>query len=211
MTVDFPVTGKRENNVRNKFTYPEGVEPVHFKTLFKRGEGDQFSDSSSHIASIYDSSLNWSYIPFLRSITNLPIIIKGILRPEDAVKAAELGVDAVVVSNHGGRQLDSAIPPILALSGIVNALKGSRCLVLVDGGFKRGRDILKAIAIGADGVGVGRAVLWGLAHSGADGAESVLNILKDEFQNSMALCGCTTIGEITKDLVTTEAKLLSML
>ena len=136
----------------------------------------------------------------MRSITTLPILLKGILTAEDALLALEHGVAGIVVSNHGGRQLDGAVTSIEALPEIVEAVAG-RCEVYLDGGIRRGTDILKALALGARAVLVGRPVLWGLAVDGAPGVQHVLELLRDELELSMKLSGCATLASINRALV----------
>lgn len=144
--------------------------------------------------------LTWETVSWLRSITSLPILLKGILTAEDALLAVEHGVAGVIVSNHGGRQLDSAVASIEALPEIVEAVAG-RCEVYVDGGIRRGTDILKALALGARAVLVGRPVLWGLAVNGAEGAYQVLELLRKELELAMALSGRPTLDSIDRTLV----------
>jgi 4-hydroxymandelate oxidase len=130
----------------------------------------------------------------------LPVLVKGILTAEDATLAVEHGVEAIVVSNHGGRQLDGCPASLDALPEVVDAV-GGRVPVLMDGGVRRGTDVVKALALGAAGVLVGRPVAWGLAAEGEDGVAGVLEILRAEVENAMALVGCRTVAEIDRDLV----------
>jgi 4-hydroxymandelate oxidase len=214
ITVDVVVPGIRENNVRNKFRYPSGVNPVLFDELFQAGGKQPSSDDNTLLQTLFDDTLTWSFLDTLRTFTRLPLIVKGVLSPQDAARAASLGVSAVVVSNHGGRQQDSAVPTILALPGVVRAVKAvnPQCAVYVDGGIRRGGDVAKALALGADAVFVGRAVLWGLAHSGAEGACAVLELLRAELRSACALNGVTSIKAAqAPGLVTTQEKLLAAL
>ncbi|HJP72340.1 MAG TPA: alpha-hydroxy acid oxidase, partial [Candidatus Limnocylindria bacterium] len=135
-----------------------------------------------------------------RSVCPIPLLAKGILRADDALRAVDAGCDGIWVSNHGGRQLDTAITAAEALAGIVEAVAG-RALIVADGGVRRGLDVLKALALGADLVAVGRPVLWGLAVDGADGVQSILEILRDELSLSMALAGCRSLADIGPDLI----------
>ena len=130
----------------------------------------------------------------------LPVIVKGVVRGDDAVSAVEHGAQAIVVSNHGGRQLDTAIPAIVALPEVVEAVAG-RAEVYVDGGIRRGTDVLKAVALGARAVMIGRPVLWGLAVDGEAGVGAVLELLRQEVDLAMALSGARNVSEITRDLV----------
>ncbi|MBI3647412.1 MAG: alpha-hydroxy-acid oxidizing protein [Actinobacteria bacterium] len=179
-TVDFPVNGLRERDARNGFVLPIGLA------------GDRL---------VMDPALCWDDVAFIREhAPGLPLLVKGILTREDAEIAVKAGVDGIVVSNHGGRQLDSSPAGITVLPEIVEAV-GGRIPVLVDGGIRRGTDVLKALALGASAVLVGRPYLWGLATSGEEGAFDVLRLLRDGFANAMALTGCRTVGEITPALV----------
>lgn len=149
----------------------------------------------------HSASLTWeSTIKFLRQTTKMKLILKGILAPEDAALAVEYGVDAIIVSNHGGRQLDCVPSTIQALPGVVQAV-GGRIPVIVDGGIRRGSDVFKALALGADFVLVGRPALWGLASDGQKGVETVMNILERELSRTMALAGASNLREINSSLL----------
>ena len=201
LTVDAPVLGRRIADERNRFALPEGLSMVNLGEMAdevsKAGTG---SALTSHIGTRHDAALAWSDIDWLRSITPLPLLIKGIVRGDDAERAADLGIDGIVVSNHGGRQLDGAPASIDALPGVVDAVDG-RCEVLMDGGVRWGTDILKALALGASAVMVGRPVVWGLSVDGANGVSRVLEILRDELRTAMTLAGCRDVASITGDLV----------
>jgi isopentenyl diphosphate isomerase/L-lactate dehydrogenase-like FMN-dependent dehydrogenase len=149
---------------------------------------------------LLDQSLTWDALAWLRSITSLPIVVKGVMTAEDARLAVEHGVAGVIVSNHGGRQLDGVMATIEALPEVVEAVAG-RCEVFLDGGVRRGADALKALALGARGVFVGRPALWGLAVDGAAGVERVLTLLRDELELAMALAGRRAIANIDRSLV----------
>jgi 4-hydroxymandelate oxidase len=136
----------------------------------------------------------------VQSISPLPLVLKGILRADDAIRAVEAGAKAIIVSNHGGRQLDGAIASLNALPEVVDAVAGSAD-VLVDGGIRRGTDVLKALALGAKAVLLGRPILWGLAVAGEEGVDHVLQLLRDEIDVSMALCGCRGIQDIEPSLL----------
>lgn len=203
LTVDTPILGRREKDIRNHFHLPPHLTAKNFV----EGSGmEQISQDSltsgllMYILSLWDASLSWKDVEWLATITRMPILLKGILRPDDAVKAIEHGAAGVIVSNHGGRQLDTAVAPIDTLPSVSQALD-NRGEVYVDGGVRRGTDVLKAIALGAKAVLVGRPILWGLALDGQTGVERVLTLLRDEFDVAMALCGCRSIAEITPDLV----------
>lgn len=189
LTVDLPYLGNRERDRRNDVTIP----PPPFQEA-------NFVDMGEEAARGEWLILTWESLPWLRSITSLPILLKGILTAEDALLALEHGVAGIIVSNHGGRQLDSAIASIEALPEIVDAVAG-RCEVYVDGGIRRGTDVLKALALGARAVLVGRPVLWGLAANGAEGALHVLEILRKELGLSMALAGRPALDSIDRTLL----------
>lgn len=148
---------------------------------------------------MHSSSMTWeSAIPFLRSVTKMKIILKGVMTPEDAVVAMQYGVDGIIISNHGGRQLDASSATIEALPAIAEAVN-KKMPIIVDGGVRTGTDVFKALALGADFVMVGRPVLWGLGYDGARGLETVMNILEREFSRTMALAGVRNVGEISRD------------
>ena len=201
MTVDAPVWGCRERDVRNQFQLPSGLTA---KNLFAAGM-ERFPDEggsglTAYIASVIDPTLNWNDIGWLRGVTSLPILIKGVVRGDDAARAVQEGADGVIVSNHGGRQLDSAPATIDALPEVVDAV-GGRAEVLVDGGIRRGTDVVKALARGARAVLVGRPILWGLAVDGQRGVARTLEILRSELDLAMGLCGCRRIEDITDALL----------
>jgi len=181
LTVDFPVMGLRHRDTRNGFVPPIGMP------------GSSLT---------FDPLLSWGDIGWVRERTpGLQVLVKGILTAEDAELAVAAGVDGIVVSNHGGRQLDGAPAGIAALPEVVDAVAG-RVPVLMDGGVRRGTDILKALALGASAVMVARPLIWGLAVDGEAGVSHVLALLRAEFENAMALTGCRTVAEITGALVT---------
>jgi 4-hydroxymandelate oxidase len=188
VTVDLPLPGNRERDRRNRFEIDLGV---HLPP-------DQPVDPETGI--IVVPTMDWEELAWLRRVCPIPLVAKGVLRADDALRAIESGCDGIWVSNHGGRQLDTAIAAIDALPEIVDAV-GDRALLVVDGGVRRGVDALKALAMGADLVAVGRPILWGLAVDGADGVQRVLEILRDELSLSMALAGCRSIDEVTADLI----------
>jgi (S)-mandelate dehydrogenase len=222
ITVDLPVGGKRERDFRNDFSVPFRFTPKNMFD-FARHPGwlsdiirhgmpvmenlvglETKATSSTAIASSvgrnYDPSFNWDNLQKIRDTWPRKLIVKGILGPEDAMRVAAMGCDAVVVSNHGGRQLDGAVATFDALPRVVEAIHG-RIPVLVDGGIRRGGDIFKALAMGAEGVLVGRATLYGVAAAGEAGAVRALTILKDELMRTMQLCGTRTVGEIDANLI----------
>jgi len=149
------------------------------------------------------AALNWDILAWIRTITSLPIILKGILTAEDAKLAIEHDVAGIIVSNHGGRRLDGSVATIEALPEIIDAVAG-RCEVYLDGGIRRGTDVLKALALGAQAVLVGRPVLWGLAVKGAEGVHHVLELLRSELELAMILAGQSNLASIDRSLAKTK-------
>jgi isopentenyl diphosphate isomerase/L-lactate dehydrogenase-like FMN-dependent dehydrogenase len=201
LTVDAPLLGQRERDIRNKFNLPDGftvknLEPFYKEKLSLKHD----SGIAGYFSENLDPSLNWKDIDWIKSITKLPILIKGISCKEDALLSIEYGADGIVVSNHGGRQLDTCRASIEVLPEIADAVYG-KTEIYMDGGIRRGTDVLKAIALGAKAVFIGRPVLWGLSFEGESGVSSVLEIFRKEFDLAMALCGCTSVEKITKDLI----------
>ncbi|XP_023391138.1 hydroxyacid oxidase 2 [Pteropus vampyrus] len=180
ITVDVPKTGNRRQNIRNQLDLKK---MLMLKDLRSPKEGNSALRLQM---SLIDSSFCWNDLSWIQSITRLPIILKGILTKEDAELALKHKVDGIIVSNHGGRQLDGVPASVDALPEVVAAVKGSM-EVYMDGGIRTGNDVLKALALGAKCVFLGRPILWGLAYKGEHGVEEVLNMLKDEFHTSMAL------------------------
>ncbi|KQK15131.1 peroxisomal (S)-2-hydroxy-acid oxidase GLO4 isoform X1 [Brachypodium distachyon] len=202
LTVDTPVLGRREADIRNKMIVPwnENLEGLLSFDDLDTTDGSKLEKYSRETL---DPSLSWKDVEWLKSISSLPILLKGIVTGEDARRAVEAGVAGVIVSNHGARQLDYAPATISALEEVVKAVAGA-VPVLVDGGVRRGTDVLKALALGARAVMVGRPVLYGLAARGEAGARHVLEMLNWELEVAMALCGCRSIAGITRDRVQTE-------
>jgi isopentenyl diphosphate isomerase/L-lactate dehydrogenase-like FMN-dependent dehydrogenase len=193
VTVDLPRLGRRERDLRTGFVVPEALPVPAFVALAEASRAVSPEDISWAV----DDTLTWGDLEWLRSVTSLPVLVKGVLTAEDAVLAAEAGVDGVVVSNHGGRQLDGVAATLDALPEVVEAA-GDRLVVLMDGGIRRGADVVKALALGAQAVLAGRPPLWGLGAGGADGAQSVLELLRDELELALALCGCTSPSEVSR-------------
>jgi isopentenyl diphosphate isomerase/L-lactate dehydrogenase-like FMN-dependent dehydrogenase len=187
LTVDLPRMGNRERDKRNQLDLFYG--PI-MRTAYELAE---------EVVPIVDT-LTWDVLDWLRERTDLPILVKGILTAEDASIAVERGAAGVIISNHGGRQLDTSILSIEALPEVVAAV-GGRADVYVDGGIRRGTDILKALALGARAVLVGRPILWGLAARAEEGVCHVLTLLRDELELAMALAGCPTLETISPALV----------
>ncbi|MER3492925.1 MAG: alpha-hydroxy-acid oxidizing enzyme [Mastigocladus sp. ERB_26_2] len=202
VTVDAPVLGRRERDTRNQFTLPPGLQLANLTTLSGLNIPKQQGESGlfTYFAQQLDPSVTWQDLEWLQSISPLPLVIKGILRGDDAVRAVAYGAKVIVVSNHGGRQLDSAIASLDALAEVVKAVDG-RAEVIVDGGIRRGTDILKALALGAKAVLVGRPVLWGLAVDRQAGVDHVIEILRNELDLAMALSGCAKLEDIDSSLL----------
>ncbi|WP_232627005.1 alpha-hydroxy acid oxidase [Streptomyces alfalfae] len=195
LTVDVPWMGRRLRDVRNRFALPDHVRAAHLApgpTAAHRPLAVAASALAAHTEASFSAALTWSSVAELRAVTRLPLVLKGVLAAEDAVRAAECGVDAVVVSNHGGRQLDGAVPSAVALPEVVAALAG-RCEVLLDSGVRTGTDVLRALALGARGVLLGRPALWGLAMAGEEGVRRVLGLLALEFSDALGLAGCADV------------------
>lgn len=196
LTVDVPVLGCRPNDLRNNFALPGGMTMANLAPYMARGQN---ATLAAFFASRHDASLCWDDLKWLRGLTGLPVWLKGILRPDDARRAARRGVEGIIVSNHGGRQLDTAPAALDALGAVAAAVKDTP--LLLDGGVRRGTDIVKAMALGARAVLVGRPFLWGLARAGEAGAARVFEILREEFDRALALCGCRSVNEIRADLL----------
>jgi isopentenyl diphosphate isomerase/L-lactate dehydrogenase-like FMN-dependent dehydrogenase len=202
LTVDTPILGRRLRDERNQFSLPSGIGLANL-------EGMGLPDSTgsglfSFFLDRHDASLSWDDVAWLRSLSPLPLVLKGIVTAEDTEKAVQAGVDGVVVSNHGGRQLDGAPATLDALAEVVQAAEG-RIEVLLDGGVRRGSDVFKALALGARAVMVGRPYLWGLAVDGADGVRTILEILRDDLILTMALAGRPRVQDIDRSAVATRA------
>lgn len=193
LTVDAPRLGGRLRDLRNGFRMPPDVRPANMPD-------QRVSSPSEHAEDEMDPSLDWSVVDWIRSISTLPLLLKGVLTPAAALRALEAGVDGVIVSNHGGRQLDNAPATADVLPVVAAALRG-QMPVLVDGGIRRGGDVLAALALGADAVLVGRPVLHGLSVAGADGAYQVLDMLRRELRDAMTLAGVGSVADIGRDLV----------
>jgi 4-hydroxymandelate oxidase len=205
LTVDTPIMATRERDVKNRFALPPALKianmlPAGYGSMTTRLGTVPESALASYVADRLDPALRWEDVMWLRSITKLPLVLKGIVRPDDARRAVAAGVNAIIVSNHGGRQLDSSPATLEALPRVAAAV-GNDCEVLMDGGVRRGTDVLKALALGARAVLVGRPILWGLAYDGRAGVEHVLASLQREIDEAMALCGCPTTADVTRDLV----------
>ena len=223
LTSDFPVAGKRERDWRTgllpkqQFTLATKLDmlmhPRWIATVATRRPrfvnverelppGQDVNNFVGH--GMFDPSFHWDDLKRFRDLWPRKLLLKGLLRADDAEHAVSMGVDGVVLSNHGGRQLDSAISGIEALPEVVRAV-GGRTAILIDGGVRRGSDIAKAIALGAEGVLLGRAPVYGLAAGGAAGVTRAIEILADEFDRTLALNGCRSVAELTADLIAPRA------
>jgi L-lactate dehydrogenase (cytochrome)/(S)-mandelate dehydrogenase len=222
LTVDNQMTGNRERDIRNGFTIPPRLGPaeivamavkcgwawrmrrhlgrITFGNYVRAGEAADLRSLASRMPSLLDPSMSWKDIEELRGIWKGPLLLKGILHPEEARRAVANGLDGIIVSNHGGRQLDGTPASIDALPGVVAAVEG-KIPVLIDGGIRRGSDIAKAIAHGATACLVGRPTLWGLAVSGEEGVQRVLDIYRTELDRVMALMGAAELADLGPDLL----------
>lgn len=206
-TVDAPYLGVRERDVRNEFQLPEHLSVANLTEAQMQllPDVDDQSGLAAYFADLLEPALTWEMLDWVASQTELPVVLKGVIRDDDARRAVDAGASAIWVSNHGGRQLDTSPATIRALPAIVESVSG-QVEIYLDGGIRRGTDAYKALAIGADAVFIGRPVLWGLAHAGQAGVERVLQLLRGELDLAMALCGTPTIEEITPDLLKIETR-----
>ena len=211
LTVDTPIWGTRHREAATGFHLPDGVEVVNLRrstspeTSGSGGDTPPDTPAGGSIGEVLgwtiSSDLTWADLEWLCSTTSLPVLPKGICRPDDARRAVDAGARGIVVSNHGGRQLDGAPPTARALPRVADAV-GDRVPVIVDGGIRRGTDVLRALALGASAVQVGRPVLWGLGTAGSAGVQRVLELIATEFDQAMALSGCANVDDVTADLLT---------
>jgi L-lactate dehydrogenase (cytochrome)/(S)-mandelate dehydrogenase len=226
LTIDNQITGNRERDLRNGFTIPPRLGPLEIAGMaikpgwllrmrrelpglglanYRRaGESVSLTTAGQRIAEMLDPSMSWKDVDDLRKIWTGPLILKGVLHPDEARAAIDHGVDAVVVSNHGGRQLDGAASSIEALPGVVSAVEG-RIPVLVDGGFRRGVDVVRALILGASLCLIGRPQLWGLTVAGEAGVARILDIYRSEIDRVMGFCGVTKIADLGPDLLLPKA------
>ncbi len=202
LTVDTPFVGRREANERHRFFLPEHLQVPNAgsREVLAALESESGSQLVRYFQGLVDPSLNWRDLEWLRSVTRLPIVLKGVMTAEDATLAVEAGVEGVWVSNHGGRQLDTAVSSIEALPEVAQAVAG-RAEVYLDGGVTRGTDVLKAVALGARAVFLGRPILYGLACGGEAGVRLTLDLLGNELRLAMALAGKASLEELGPDLI----------
>jgi len=196
LTADAPLLGRRERDLRNPFEMPEGVEAPHFTVDPRTVHGD-----SPLATFINQASINWEDLTWIRDAAGpVPVLIKGVVRADDAKRALDEGVSGLWVSNHGGRQMDTSIATARALPEVAEVAAG-RVPVIVDGGVRRGTDVLKGLALGADLVAIGRPQLWGLAVDGEAGVKRVIELLAEELSLAMALSGCPSLADIDASLI----------
>ncbi len=196
LTGDTPFVGHRQRDADNGFVLPPGVGMANLPA----GAGVAVADPDNYPGAHQSPAVTFDDIGWLASITHLPVVVKGVLRGDDALRCVDAGASALIVSNHGGRQLDGAVAGADALPEVVSAV-ADRVELYVDGGIRRGTDVLKALALGARAVLVGRPLLWGLATAGAAGAQGVLDQLGSELAQAMALAGTCGVDDLTPDLV----------
>ncbi len=206
LTVDAPIAGRRERDLRNQFSFP-----AHLPMRNLAGAGSDYSEPRpsdggfmGYLDRLFDPALTWQDLEWLAAQSRLPVLVKGVVRPDDACEALRRGARGVIVSNHGGRQLDGspATADVLpAVAAAVHAEGDGSAAVLVDGGIRRGVDVLRALALGAQAVLIGRPVLWGLTVGGEHGVRRVLELLRQEFSVAMALAGCARVAEVSADLL----------
>ena len=203
LTVDAPASGVRDRERRAQFRLPPGISAVHLAGLAPSPAPQLAPGQSALFDALLHQAPTWDDVQWLQSITRLPVLLKGILHPDDARQAATLGVAGLIVSNHGGRTLDTAPATAAVLPQVVQAVRAidNSLPVLVDGGIRRGTDVLKAMALGASAVLVGRPAIHGLANAGAAGVAHVLRLLRDELEVAMALTGCATLADASPALL----------
>ncbi|EHA54913.1 hypothetical protein MCOR27_011752 [Pyricularia oryzae] len=202
ITVDAPQLGRREKDMRSKFEDPG--------TSVQQGQTTDNSQGAARaISSFIDPALSWKDLPWFRSITKMPIVLKGVQRVEDVLKAVDAGMDGVILSNHGGRQLEFARSGIEILAETMPVLRSmglqDKIEVYLDGGVRRGTDIIKALCLGAKGVGIGRPFLYAMSAYGVQGVDRAMQLLKDELEMNMRLIGCTSIDQLSPSLVDTKS------
>jgi 4-hydroxymandelate oxidase len=200
LTVDLPIAGRRERDIRNAFSLPDGIAYTNLVGRQSAAPADGPDPFAQIVNAQIDPGLGWDDLEWLVARTPLPVIVKGVVRADDARRAVDAGARGLFVSNHGGRQLDYAVASLDALADVVEAV-GKDVPVLMDGGVRRGTDVLKALCLGASGVLVGRPYLYALAVGGADGVRTMLAMLREEIEVSMTLLGVKTLAELGPDLV----------
>lgn len=200
LTVDTPILGARRREARIGFRLPDGLTRVHLEGMpGVEANAAHRPEEGAIYSAVLEPRLTWRDVAWLRGIARVPVLLKGIMDAEDARAAADAGVDGLIVSNHGARNLDTVPATVTALPRVMEAVQG-RLPVLVDGGIRRGTDVLKALALGASAVLIGRPYLYGLALGGASGVSRVVRLLRTELEMAMALTGRTTVGSIDRDV-----------
>ncbi|KAJ1845200.1 Hydroxyacid oxidase 1 [Coemansia sp. RSA 2708] len=205
LTVDTPFLGRRLADIRNRFKLPGHLTMANFSDQGKaqvgaaaaQSAGDNASGLAAYVASQIDPTLSWEHVEWVKRVARIPVLVKGVLTAEDAQMAVKAGVDGIIVSNHGGRQIDTAPATIDVLEEVCRAVAG-RVEVYLDGGVRRGTDVFKALALGAKAVFLGRPVLWALHCNGEDGVVEMLDIINEELRLAMALAGCVKIEDISR-------------
>eukprot|EP00057_Strongylocentrotus_purpuratus_P032729 XP_788648.3 PREDICTED: hydroxyacid oxidase 1 [Strongylocentrotus purpuratus] len=211
LTIDSPLTGFKADEVGPDYMCYRHDEYRYFNMEMDSSESQAAAKRAGdptlfvHFGTDMDSSVTWDDVKWLRSVTSLPIVCKGILTGQAARQAADAGASGIFISAHGGRQLDGVPAPIDALAEVVEAVRGRNVEVYMDGGVRAGTDVLKALARGAKAVFVGRPALWGLACNGASGVTNVLEILRQNLRYAMGLCGCANVNDIPDDVVVHES------
>jgi 4-hydroxymandelate oxidase len=200
VTIDTPVIGTRYREMRLRFALPDGLDRPHLHGLTMNSESIHGPREGEIYSSTLDAKLTWKEIDWLLAVARVPVILKGVMNPDDAEIAVKMGVSGIIVSNHGARNLDTSPATIDALPEVAERVAG-RLPILMDGGIRRGTDVLKAIALGANAVLIGRPYLYGLAVAGAEGVARVVNILRAEFEMAMALTGKTSIASIDRSVL----------
>ena len=198
ITIDAPHSGIRDRERKVFFELPTQMQHPHTSSYFKKSQIQEGEHPIFH--GLMKIAPKWEDIEWLVRHSSLPIILKGVLHSADAKKALECGVAGLIISNHGGRILDTTIPPLIALQNI-RAIVPAGFPLLLDGGIRRGTDVFKALALGADAVLVGRPYVYGLAAAGASGVAHVVQLLRAELEVAMALCGCRELADITAELL----------
>ena len=201
LTVDLPKAGRRERDIRNAFSLPQGIRYANLSDRPVAASADGPDPFAQDVNAQTNPALGWHDLEWLVAKSSLPVLVKGVVRADDARHAVEAGVRGLVVSNHGGRQLDYSVASLDALPEVLEAVAG-QVPVLLDGGVRRGTDVLKALCLGASGVLIGRPYLWALAVGGADGVRRMLAMLRNEIEVSMSLLGARGLSELDKDLLT---------
>ena len=201
ITVDAPQLGRREKDMRSKFDDAGSSVQAGQET-------DKSQGAARAISSFIDPSLSWKDIPWFKSITKMPIILKGVQRVEDVIRAIESGVQGVVLSNHGGRQLEFARSGVEVLAEVMPVLRErgweNRIEIFIDGGARRATDIIKALCLGAKGVGIGRPFLYAMSAYGLPGVDRAMQLLRDELEMDMRLIGCTSLDQLNPTLIDTR-------